>query len=338
MDVILHRNQDKDMSTGKENKNEFVKTFVLSDESLNSYGFWVKTDGIDLKQFKKNPVMLWDHNRPWRGTKDEVLPIGTWENIRVEDGKLLADASFDMGDEFAAEIARKVKDGVIKMCSIGFEVKEDTEDVKLLKPGQTRRTVTKSKLVESSITPFGANENSVSLYRGGKLIELSEGADNIGVELLNSNKKIEMKNIALKLGLSEGATEAEIVAKIEELKISSQTASQEVEALKKEQETVRLSRIEKAVDDAVKAGKLSAAGKEHYIMLGKSMGVDFLGKTLDGLSSQPRMSTMIGGGGTTGATGKKFKEYSQNELENLKAQDLDTYKRLYKEEYGIDLK
>lgn len=39
------------------------KTFVLSDESVNSYGFRVLTDGIALDNFKKNPVMLWNHTR-----------------------------------------------------------------------------------------------------------------------------------------------------------------------------------------------------------------------------------------------------------------------------------
>lgn len=46
-------------------------TFVISDESLNDQDFRVMTNGIDLTQFKKNPLMLWMHKRPnrWNSLK-----------------------------------------------------------------------------------------------------------------------------------------------------------------------------------------------------------------------------------------------------------------------------
>ena len=36
----------------------------ISDETLNCYGTWIRTEGVDLAQYQKNPVMLWMH---WRG-------------------------------------------------------------------------------------------------------------------------------------------------------------------------------------------------------------------------------------------------------------------------------
>ena len=77
-------------------------TFVLHDESVNTYGFRMLTSGANLEEFKKNPVMLLNHD-------DYSLPIGRWENIRVEGGKILADAVFDEGDARAAEVKRKVE-------------------------------------------------------------------------------------------------------------------------------------------------------------------------------------------------------------------------------------
>ena len=38
-------------------------TFVISDESVNSYGKVILTDGIDISQFERNPVMLYMHER-----------------------------------------------------------------------------------------------------------------------------------------------------------------------------------------------------------------------------------------------------------------------------------
>ncbi len=46
---------DKDKTT---TNNPTATTFVLSDESRNSYGFVVLTDGIDTTAFERNPVML----------------------------------------------------------------------------------------------------------------------------------------------------------------------------------------------------------------------------------------------------------------------------------------
>ena len=51
-------------------------TFIISDESVNADGFVIQTKGIRTERFKKNPVMLLNHD-------DYSLPIGRWENIRV---------------------------------------------------------------------------------------------------------------------------------------------------------------------------------------------------------------------------------------------------------------
>ena len=52
-------------------------TFVLHDETVNTYGFRMLTSGANLEEFRKNPVILLNH-------KDWELPIGRWENIRIE--------------------------------------------------------------------------------------------------------------------------------------------------------------------------------------------------------------------------------------------------------------
>ncbi|MEA2041140.1 MAG: hypothetical protein U9N85_01120, partial [Bacteroidota bacterium] len=62
-----------------------MERFVLIDESLTSNKFWVRIAGIDLKQFKKNPIMYWMHQRAsgYDG-QNQVLPIGKWKDIKTE--------------------------------------------------------------------------------------------------------------------------------------------------------------------------------------------------------------------------------------------------------------
>ena len=82
-----------------------MPTFILSTNDVNSYGFRVLTEGIELPVSGKL-VMLWNHVRANGTDKNQILPIGHWVNLRKEGGKLLADPEFDMDDPFAADIAR----------------------------------------------------------------------------------------------------------------------------------------------------------------------------------------------------------------------------------------
>ena len=62
-------------------------SFVLSDGRIvNNHGFRIDLRGVNLDRFKANPVMLYQH--------DIERIIGRWDNIRVEDNRLMADAVF----------------------------------------------------------------------------------------------------------------------------------------------------------------------------------------------------------------------------------------------------
>lgn len=246
-------------------------TFVLADESVNSYGFWLKMDGADLEQFKRNPLMLWMHMRAWRGTRDEVLPIGHWENVRVENGTLLADAVFDTDDEFAAAIASKVQKGIIRMASVGITVIETSTDIAYLKPGQTRETVTKWKLREASIVDLGANDNALSLAfydLDGNPLDLNANNGDCPVELIKpqsqSSNQYDMKEVAKLFNLSDNATEGDIAQKVKELLDRNAMLEQklgEVEQREKEQKRQRVAAL---LDEAIRDGRINADARQSW--------------------------------------------------------------------------
>lgn len=256
-----------------------TKTFVLADESLNSHGFWLVMSGCDLKQFKKNPIMLWMHARAWRGSKDEVLPIGRWDNIRIEDGKLLADAVFDENDEFAMAIASKVENDFIKMASVGITVINTSNDPKSLKPGQYRETVTKWKPREASIVDIGANDNALSMAfydEGGNPMELKEGDVELPVRLLQTNNDTnqndtQMKKTLMLVSLPENSTDEQLAEKVQELmnqKTKAEADKAEAERKLKELSD-KLASEKKAeaaglIDAALKDGRLSADVKPQW--------------------------------------------------------------------------
>ncbi|MDR3133890.1 MAG: hypothetical protein LBU42_07700, partial [Prevotellaceae bacterium] len=184
--------------------------FVCSDESVNSHGFRVLTSGIDTTQFERNPVLLYDH-------RDWDMPPGRWSSLRREGGQLIATPEFDNSDEKARELKSKVEGGFIKMSSIGIIPIAWSEDPKLMLPGQTGPTLTKCRLREISITPFGSNLNALRLYDDdGNTINLNDYSP-IKIEK-NTQKMNDIKIIAGALDLSEKATEAEVVKTALELK------------------------------------------------------------------------------------------------------------------------
>lgn len=201
-----------------------MASIVLSDNSLNTYGGRVLTQGLDLEGFKKNPVMLFMHDRYY-------MPIGKWDNIRIEGEKLIADPVFDEEDWIGGQVKRKFEKGILNAASIGVDILELSNDPADLLPGQTRGTVKKGKVFEASIVDIPGNENAVRLRSNleGHLTL----ADGLSPETLNQLlppivRESDMKNIALKLGLDEKATEKQIIDAIEAIEA---TASKSVPAL-----------------------------------------------------------------------------------------------------------
>lgn len=147
-----------------------IKTFILHDETLNSRGFRMLTSGANLTEFRKNPVMLFMHN-------DCNMPIGRWENIRIEGTKILADPVFDEKDKTALEVMGKVNRGFIRMASAGSWPPEEISDDPYLKlPGQSLPTVTKWTMREASIVTIGSNHNAIAFYdrTTGKKVDLND--------------------------------------------------------------------------------------------------------------------------------------------------------------------
>lgn len=332
-------------------------TFTVSDESLNTYGFRVLTSGIQLDTFKKNPVMLYNHNRAWRGTEDEILPIGFWENATKSGGALVADAKFDDNDEFAKKIKSKVESKVLRSCSIGFRVIETSNSPEHLLPGQSRATVTKCELIEISICDIPSNRNAIALYDAdGEIIALSDSLENLPVPVIErqsenlSLKKSEMdqlKIVAGFLALSPDASLTDVQKKINEL----QSAATENEALKaqlkvlndaakgtQKEESKKL--IDKAIEDKLIDGK----NREDWE---KNFDLNFEGtkRVLQAMTPAPKLSDLIPKPGEAAGAqvlqykGKTFDELSKENprmLEELKNNQPEVFKQLYKSQYGRD--
>lgn len=249
-----------------------AKPFVLHDETVNTYGFRMLTSGCDLTEFKKNPVMLLNHN-------DWSLPIGRWENIRIEGTRIVADPVFDLNDlreNGGKAISNKVENDFLRMASIGAWPPEEVSDDPIYKlQGQTQPTVLRWKAREASIVTIGSNHNALAFYdHEGELIDLTN-SDAL-IQLIDNPTIINnsMNELNQILKLSDTATMAEqatavrsLIGDRDRLKSENVTLSNRIEELNKAEKKKQTAEAISLIDTAVKEGRIDAKGKESFIKL-----------------------------------------------------------------------
>ena len=331
-----------------------MKEGIISTPSLNSYGSRILTEGIDLEQYKKNPVLLYMHNRCFDG---HTMPIGRMENIRVDGDKLIGTPVFDMEDDFAKLVANKWEKGFLKMFSAGVEIIETSTDASLLLPGQTRATITKCRLEEVSVVDIGANNDAVQLSHEGKLLTLSASTPNEVVPLIETSTKGQSTKDKLQstkyqgqstnnhnlkptltmnketltlLGLGENATDQEVHDKV--LALTNKA---------KQVEQLELAAVTSAVNTAIAEKRISEAQRDHFMKLGKQIGAADLSETLRLMAPAVKPSQVINQENGVAGAGQskqyaKLSEVPADKMDALKQEQPEEYARLYKAEYGVD--
>lgn len=306
------------------------KRVRITNDSLNSYGTRVLTAGMNVEQYQRNPVLLYMHERG--------NVIGYVKDLKVEDGEVTGELMFDEASELSVRCKKQYEFGSLKMVSAGLDILETSEDPELLVQGQTRPTVTKSKLFEVSLVDVGSNDDAIVLQKDGKKITLGKDSE-CPLPLLNYNnqnqKQMEQKMVAMQLGLPATATEAEINAKLDELK----AAKEENERLQQKNAALTLASITAAVEKAVGEKRITPDKKDEFINLGKEVGQEKLESILSAISPQMKLSSVIGhqgGAATEPTTYKKLSDVPSGQLITLRKEQPDEYKRLYKEEYGME--
>lgn len=306
------------------------KRVRISNESLNSFGFRVLTSGMDISQFERNPVLLLMHQRG--------MVIGLVKDIRKDGAELTGELVFDEATPESIRVKKQFDFGSLKMVSAGLDIVELSEDPAVLMPGQIRPTVTRSKLVEVSVVDIGSNDDSLVLYKDGNLLKLGKGEE-CPIPVINNNKpsnqstQMDLTKIALALGLDATADEAAVLAKIAELMAS----SEEVVTLRQEKETMTLAAITQAVETGIAEHRIPADKKDHFIGLGKQVGLEALNATIGAMNPVVKLSKVINRQDDGASTEyKKLSEVPADELARLRKEDRETYIRLFKAEYGFE--
>lgn len=318
-------------------------TFILHDESVNTRGYRMLTSGANLTEFRKNPVMFLNH-------MDFELPIGRWENIRVEDGRILADAVFDDNDERARQVRDKVANNFIRAASVGAWPPEELSDDDALKlPGQTGPTITKWTMREASIVTIGANHNALVLFdrTTGERIDLERTEAFIRLMDSTNTDKTMIKTIKTLLQLQDAAADAEVLDAVKTLRDEKERLESENRTLKNA-EAARLADMKKTqqaeavalVDAAVREGRINADGRADLLKLFDN---DFEGAkvVLNAIPKRQSVAEQISKSETADLKdfNGSWEELDRaGKLPELKDKAPELFKEKFKEHFGVDYK
>lgn len=176
-------------SIEKSSTGGFVIEAIASTGGTDRHLDTVNPDGWDLKNFKKNSVLLWahDYSKP---------PVGKVTEIKLNKLKQLVFKAEFADTEFAREIARLYKDKFLNAFSVGYIVKKWGDESK----GEF--THMQQELLEISCVPVPANAEALVM----------NGLSKRTIEILNESAKsleTNKKEAVIYLTITSAKKEAE---------------------------------------------------------------------------------------------------------------------------------
>jgi hypothetical protein len=199
----------------KSDKN--VYDFIISSEIVDVDKDIIKIEGINSKDYERNPVVLWahDHGIPAIGKCTKLMRSEKNLTARVEFAPIPPDWK---GDWFPDAIKWLVDQKYIKAVSVGIdsaECRNPTSKDKEIYGSDIDNVISKCRLHEFSICNVGANPGALALgLQDGiqKGIFTKTIAANFGIEIKDEIKKDVIENISK---IKEGDVPVIVEKKIE---------------------------------------------------------------------------------------------------------------------------
>lgn len=283
-----------------------MKTFVLCDSNtINAHGFRIRLEGMNLDRFRSNPVMLYQH--------DKFSVIGRWENVRIEDGRLLADAKFDSEDELARQVEGKVERGFLKGCSVGILI----NDMTLI--GDVYEA-TATELMEASIVSIPSDAGAVRLM----------DADRNPIDF-------QTVKLSFEQSLNINKMEKEQTPKVAELEATITEKDKRIAELEAAAAESRQKELDAYLAAKVEAGIITESEKQHFAKLA-AQDIETVKAILDARPAQKQtsLSAMVHNTDTKTAdrTSWSYLEWAKKDpkgLQKMRTEDPKEFERLQAE-------
>jgi hypothetical protein len=324
------------------------KKFVLSDSSVNEYGFRLLSSGYLMDEFLRNPIGYYMHRR-----EDGVAL--KWCDMAVEEDNVVGYPEINLSNPRGEQMADEVENGFLNAASVGhIVVLEYSTDPAMMLPGQTGPTVTKWYNKECSLVDIPGNSNA--------LCQLFDAEDNV-INLADFNNQIkipmEKKDLVLTpevlkaLNLVDGSDNKAVAEALNTLAakalkadaLETENATLKTDKTKLEGEIAGLKKaatdkdVTDQLDVALKGGKITAKLKETLAKQYEGKPAE-LKALLAEMPGNKLVTDQLKAGSEEGPDGIKYdkatwdKMFKDGTLEDLKAKNPDAYNELYKAKYN----
>lgn len=138
------------------------KKYILSDSSVNCYGFRLLTEGYLADEYARNPIGYYMHQR-------EGGVVVRWEDLSTDGDCITGYPVINLSNERGPQTLEEIESGFLNAASMGhIVVLEWTTEPSQMLPGQTGPTITKWYNKECSLVDVPGNSNAVTaLYDAG---------------------------------------------------------------------------------------------------------------------------------------------------------------------------
>lgn len=321
------------------------KKFLLSDSSVNEYGFRLLTSGYQLDNFAKNPIGFRMHNR-------DAGVLLKWNNLKIEGDNITASPEVNLSNSAGQQLADEIENGFMNAASMGhFVVLESKKEII---DGKDVLTVTKWYNKEASIVDIPGNQNALcQLYDiNDNLLNLPDLLSN---QILNTNTmEITLTpEVLSSLGLRADATGTAVVSALGGVLAEKRLAETNLQSLTSENANLKVqiaeindtnlkAEIKGFLDAALASKKITVKQSEIYTNLFASKPKE-LKELLDATPVYISLNNLIDNSNNPNAKpvdgegSWSFYDYEKKNparLQYLKANDTEKYNELYKKEFG----
>lgn len=210
------------------------RQYILSDSSVNEYGFRLLTSGYQLGSFQKNPIGYYMHRR-----EDGI--VLKWEELRVEDDKVLGTPVINLSNGRGVQTCDEAENGFLNAASVGhIVVLEYSTDPELMLPGQTGPTITRWYNKECSLVDIPGNCNALTRLYDAQENEINLMDLNITPPVLSATRQQIIKELGVVLQLADEPNDKTIIAAVQDLAAKVEYTTEENKTLRNDKQALQL--------------------------------------------------------------------------------------------------
>lgn len=310
------------------------KKYILSDSSVNVYGFRLLTSGFVLAEYAKNPIGYHMHER-------EEGVIVKWEDLQVEGDQVTGYPVINLSNERGQQTYDECMNGFLNAASVGhIVVLEWSMEPEQMLPGQTGPTITKWYNKECSLVDIPGNCNALTdLYdMDNTKLQLADLAAPTTNLKLNSDMNINLSAASLEaLNLTAAPDAAALDTAIKALADRATAAEAN---LKTAQETAKTEKVTALLETALTDKKITVALKDQ-LAKDYAGNPDALNVLLAAMPKYQSIADQLKDNAADGEAQWSWKDYEEKDpsgkkLTDLKANNRARYEEIYNAHFKKD--